>query len=53
MDERLDMTINHYAAMVLEWLDIDSKQNKIQRAHLVEKLVDNIWALEQIREQED
>lgn len=53
MDERLEMTIVHYAAMVLEWLDIDAKKHKTPRPQLVQKFVDALWVNEQIKAQED
>lgn len=53
MDERLEMTVVHYATMVLEWLDIDAKHHNASRPQLVEMLVDTLNALEQAREQED
>lgn len=53
MEERLERTITHYASMVLEWLDIDSKQNNVQRAGLVEMFIDTLQALEQWKSQED
>lgn len=53
MDERLEMTIVHYAAMVLKWLDMDAKHHKASRPQLVEMFVDTLWALEQARSQED
>ena len=53
MDERLEKQVTHYASMVLEWLDIDSKQHHVQRSSLVEMFVDTLWALEQARGQED
>jgi hypothetical protein len=39
--------------MVLEWLDIDSKNHSVPRNQLVEVFVDTLNALEQIKEQED
>ena len=53
MDEQLEKTIVHYAAMVLEWLDIDAKQHRVARPQLVETFIDTLQALEQAREQED
>lgn len=53
MDERLEMTVVHYATMVLEWLDIDAKHHDASRPQLVELFVDTLQALEQNREQED
>lgn len=53
MSERLEMTVAHYASMVLEWLDIDAKQNCVPRPQLVEMLIDTLQALEQNKEQED
>ena len=53
MDERLEMTVVHYATMVLEWLDIDAKHHKASRPQLVEMFIDTINALEQAKEQED
>lgn len=53
MDERLEMTVVHYATMVLEWLDIDAKHHKASRPQLVEMFVDTLWALEQAKQQED
>lgn len=53
MDEHLEQTITHYASMVLEWLDIDAKEHRLQRSALVEQFIDTLQALEQIRSQED
>ena len=53
MDERLEMTVVHYATMVLEWLDIDAKHHKAPRPQLVEMFIDTLNALEQAKEQED
>lgn len=53
MHERLEMTVVHYATMVLEWLDIDAKHHKASRPQLVEMFIDTLNALEQNREQED
>lgn len=53
MDERLEMTVVHYATMVLEWLDIDAKHHKASRPQLVEMFIDTLNALEQAKEQED
>ena len=53
MDERLEMSVVHYATMVLEWLDIDAKHHKASRPQLVEMFVDTLSALEQDKEQED
>jgi hypothetical protein len=53
MDERLEMTVVHYATMVLEWLDIDAKHHKASRPQLVEMFIDTLQALEQNRSQED
>ena len=53
MDERLEMTIVHYAAMVLEWLDIDAKHFNVRRPQLVDVFIDTLQALELNREQED
>ena len=53
MDERLEMSVVHYATMVLEWLDIDAKHHKASRPQLVEMFIDTLNALEQNREQED
>ena len=53
MDERLEMTVVHYATMVLEWLNIDAKQHKASRPQLVEMFIDTLQALEQAQEQED
>ena len=53
MDERLEMSVVHYATMVLEWLDIDAKHHKASRPQLVEMFIDTLNALEQAKEQED
>lgn len=53
MDERLRITIVNYASMVLEWLDIDAKENSIPRPALVDVFMDTLNALEQNKEQED
>lgn len=53
MDERLEMTVVHYATMVLEWLDIDAKHHEASRPRLVEMFIDTLNALEQNKEQED
>lgn len=53
MDERIEATISHYATMVLEWLDADSKQYKVRRANLVDMFNDTLQALEQWKSQED
>lgn len=53
MDERLEMTIVHYATMVLEWLNIDATHFNVRRPQLVDVFIDTLQALEQNREQED
>ena len=53
MDEQLRITIVNYASMVLEWLDIDAKENEVPRPALVEMFIDTLNALEQYKEQED
>lgn len=53
MSERLEMTVVHYASMVLEWLDIDAKHHNASRPQLVEMFIDALQALEQNKEQED
>ena len=53
MDERLEMAIVKYAAMVLEWLDIDARNFNVRRPQLVDVFIDTLQALEQNREQED
>lgn len=53
MDERLEKQVTHYASMVLEWLNNDSKQYDVRRSSLVEMFTDTLWALEQVRSQED
>lgn len=53
MDERLELTVVHYATMVLEWLDTDAKQYNVPRPQLVELFIDTLNALEQYKEQED
>lgn len=53
MDDRLEMMIDRYASMVLEWLDIDARKYNIPRPKLVQKLVDAVWVNEQIKAQED
>lgn len=53
MDERIDRTITHYAAMVLEWLDIDARQTNMKRSVLVDMFIDTLQALEQWKSQED
>lgn len=53
MSERIETTITHYATMVLEWLDADSKQYRVQRSNLVEMFIDTLQALEQWKSQED
>lgn len=45
--------IVRYASMVLEWLDTDAQEYNVRRSLLVEKFTDTLWALEQIRSQED
>lgn len=53
MEERIEKTIANYASMVLEWLDMDAKENKIRRSVLVENFIDTLQALEQWKSQED
>lgn len=53
MDERLERTITSYAAMVLEWLDIDATENNLRRSALVEQFIDTLQALDQWKGQED
>lgn len=53
MNESLHRTIEKYAEMVLEWLDVDSKACEVKRSDLLELFVDTINALEQNRSQED
>lgn len=53
MEECIEKTISHYATMVLEWLDLDSKQYKVRRSNLVDMFVDTLQALEQWKSQED
>lgn len=53
MEERIEKTIVHYASMVLEWLDADSKEYKVRRSNLVDMFIDTLQALEQWKSQED
>ena len=53
MNPQLEKSIMHYAAMVLEWLDMDAKDNHVARPALVELFIDTLNALEQNKEQED
>ena len=53
MNLQLEKNIVHYAAMVLEWLDIDAKQHQVERPALVDLFMDTLNALEQNKEQED
>lgn len=53
MNEELRIAIVNYASMVLEWLDIDAKENGVPRPALVEMFMDTLNALEQYKEQED
>lgn len=53
MNESLHRTIEKYAEMVLEWLDIDSKECEVKRSDLLELFIDTLSALNQAKEQED
>ena len=53
MNEQLRITIVNYVCMVLEWLDMDAKENSVPRPALVEVFTDTLNALEQNKEQED
>ena len=53
MNPNLEKTVVHYATMVLEWLDMDAKENQVARPALVELFIDTLNALEQIKQQED
>lgn len=53
MMDALIRLIERYASMVLEWLDADAKEHKLDRAALVEQFIDTLNALEQIKSQED
>ena len=52
MNPNLEKSIVHYATMVLEWLDIDAKEDQVARPALVELFIDTLNALEQIKERE-
>lgn len=51
--KELETTVTHYAAIVLEWLDADAEENKLQRRDLVDMFIDTLQALEQWKSQED
>lgn len=53
MNPNLEKSIVHYATMVLEWLDMDAKEDQVARPALVELFIDTLNALEQIKQQED
>lgn len=53
MNPLLEKSIAHYAAMILEWLDIDARDYHVERPPLVELFIDTLNALEQNKEQED
>lgn len=53
LEERQIRLIEHYASMVLEWLDLDAIEWKVSREKLLEQFVDTIQAMEQTKEQED
>lgn len=53
LDEKQIRLIEHYASMVLEWLDLDATEWKLPRGKLVEQFIDTIQAMEQTKEQED
>lgn len=53
MNHEISEQIEKYAAVVLDWLDIDAKENNVLRPALVELFIDTLQALEQNKEQED
>lgn len=53
LEEKHLRLIEHYASMVLEWLDLDATEHNLPRAELVEQFVDTLQAMEQYKEQED
>lgn len=52
MTESLHKTIEMYAKMVLEWLDIDARHTEEKRSDLMELFIDTLRAQNQSREQE-
>lgn len=53
MNQEINEQIEKYAALVLDWLDVDAKENNVRRSALVELFIDTLQALEQNKEQED
>lgn len=53
MNHETSEKIEKYAAVVLDWLDIDAKEDNVPRSALVELFIDTLQALEQNKEQED
>lgn len=53
MNETLHRAAENYAQMALEWLEIDAKVHRVNRADLMELFIDTLRALNQAKEQED
>lgn len=53
MNETLHKTVENYAQMALEWLEIDAHVHRVKRSDLMELFIDTLRALEQYRSQED
>lgn len=53
MNETLHRAAENYAQMALEWLEIDARVHRVNRADLMELFIDTLRALEQTRAQED
>lgn len=53
MNETLHRAVENYARMALEWLDIDARVHRVNRADLMELFIDTLRAMNQTREQED
>lgn len=52
MNEILHRATENYAQMALEWLDIDARVHRVNRADLMELFIETLRALNQAKEQE-
>jgi hypothetical protein len=53
VNETLHRATENYAQLALEWLDIDARVHRVNRADLMELFIDTLRALNQAKEQED
>lgn len=52
MNENLGTTLVNYAKTMLKLLDVDARENSLQKDALVLTFVDILWTVKQVQDQE-